>query len=109
MIAAAGAINGQHRAWIEQFYDSGSLIILPRVSAGHNAKLRYELSSIKSDSNGNASTSRQSNSVKLTQGQSKTLSRLSLNINPGDRYLLTLKVYEGTQLVAEDVVTYPTQ
>jgi hypothetical protein len=107
MITVAGAKDGDHRAWIEQTYAAGSLSILPHIAAGHTARLRYELVSIKSDANGNASKTHQSNSLELTQGQIRTLSRLRLSVHPGDHYTLTLKVFENERMVAQDAITYP--
>jgi hypothetical protein len=107
LITVANAMDDGHRAWIKQSSNAESLTILPHVTAGHTARLSYELVSIKSDANGNVSTSRQSNTFDLKQGQSRMLSRLNLSVSPGDHYILKLKVFEGHQLVAEDVAEYP--
>lgn len=107
MIAVADVMTGDYRAWIEQAYDSGTLVILPRLAAGHTARVYFELISIKSDEAGNTSSTRQAGSIQLEQGQVRTLSRMHLGINTGDHYNLKLRVFEGNQLVAEDRFTYP--
>jgi hypothetical protein len=110
VIAVSDAMDGNHRVWIEQAHEAaGSLLICPQLTAGHTARLRYELVSVRSDASGNISMVKQSNVLELKQGQSQTLSNLSLSVNPGDQYTFKLKVYERGQLITEEVVTYPDQ
>jgi hypothetical protein len=103
-VAMAG--SDTHRAWIETSLEPDRLIAVAYVEAAHDASLDYELISAKSGSAGRSNTS-QSGSLRLQQGESRSINRLRLGIHGDDQYTLTLRIYENDRLVAEDSVTYP--
>ena len=82
------------------------LTVAPRISAPPGKQLRYEMVSTKHGAAGRSSTS-QSGRVVVDAGGAAALSTLKLGIAAGDRYTVAVKVYDGTKLVAEDVLHYP--
>ena len=91
---------------LEAAEEAGRLTVAPRVQGPAGASLRYEMSSDKSGGAGKSSTS-QSGRVSLDQGGAGALSTLRLGVSPGDRYVITVKIFDGARLVAEDVLRYP--
>ena len=106
LVSAAPADAGDHRVWIETTLDAGRLVVVPQIEAGHAANLDYELISAKIGKAGRSNSS-QSGSLRLDRGETRSLSRLRLSVTEEDRYILSLRVYEGGNLIAEDVVNYP--
>ena len=106
LVSVADAGSGGHRVWIETAVEDGRLLAVPRVQAGHDAHFDYELVSSKLGRAGSSDT-RQSGSVRLAQGEDRSLTRLRLSVGTDDKYTLSLRVYEGGKLVGEDSVTYP--
>lgn len=106
LVSAASVSAADHRVWIETSVDTGRLLVVPQIEAGHAAVLDYELISAKTGKAGRSSSS-QAGSVRLAQGETRSLSRLRLSVAGEDQYLLSLRVYEDGELVAEDAVSYP--
>ena len=89
LVSVAHANAGDHRIWIETSIDNGVLLAQPRIEAGHDALLDYQ------------------GSVRVTQGETRSLARLRLSVAGRDKYILSLRVYEDGRLIAEDSVSYP--
>jgi len=106
LVSVAHANAGDHRVWIDASVDKGLLIAQPRIEAGHDAMLDYELISTKAGKAGH-SNSTQAGSVRVTQGETRSLTRLRLSVAGDDKYVLSLRVYEGGALIGEDSVSYP--
>jgi hypothetical protein len=104
---ASASVNASDlRVWIETASDGGQLQAQPWIESGHDALLSYELISIKTGEGGRSSSS-QAGSVRVTGGETRSLTRLRLSIGEDDEYILSLRVYEGGELVGEDSVTFP--
>ena len=82
--------------------------IVPRVMAAQAATIRYELVARKSGG-ADVAVSRQAGTAKLDGRSSQPLSRLKLSVRPEERYTITLKIFEGSAMVAEKTFTYPAQ
>jgi hypothetical protein len=106
LVSVAHATAGDHRVWIEASLNDGLLMAQPRVEAGHDALLDYELISTKAGKAGRSNSS-QAGSVRVTQGETRSLTHLRLSIAGDDKYILSLRVYENGRLVGEDSVTFP--
>ena len=91
---------------LEAVEAAGRLTVSPRLQGPPGAALRYEMSSSKSGAAGRSTTS-QGGRVSLDAGGSGALSSLSLGVQPGDRYVVTVKVFDGARLVAEDALQVP--
>ena len=106
LISVAQAGAGEHRVWIKTSVNEGRFVAVPQVTAAHEALLDYELISTKVGKAGRASSS-QAGSVRLEEGETRALTRLGLGVAAEDQYILSLRVYENGDLVAEDSVSYP--
>jgi hypothetical protein len=85
---------------------AGALRISPRFESDRGLQLRYELISEKF-AGASRSTTRQAGNVLANPGRATVLSTLNLSLNPGDRYTVAFRLYEGDTLVAERVLVYP--
>ena len=106
LFSVAQANAGEHRVWIETSVDDGRFLAVPQIEAGHGALLDYELISTKVGKAGRSNSS-QAGSVRLGEGETRSLTRLRLSVAAEDEYILSLRVYENGKLVAEDAVRYP--
>lgn len=86
--------------------EGGTLTVAPRVTAPAGARLRYEVVSSKQGSSGQSNSSQSGNATVGPDGSAK-LSTLSVSVGPQDKYVLTVKVFDGAKLVAEEVWRYP--
>ncbi len=86
--------------------EGSELTVVPQIAAPPGARLRYEMTSTKQGAAGKSST-RQSGRVTVGSDGSARLSTLSLGVSPQDRYVVSVKVYEGAKLVAEELLRYP--
>ena len=86
--------------------EAGTLTVAPQITAPAGAELRYEVISSKQGSSGKSNSSQSGNVTAGPDGSAK-LSTLSVNVGPQDKYVLTVKVFEGGKLVAEEVLRYP--
>lgn len=106
LFSVASASAGEHRVWIQTSVDNGRFLAVPQVEAGHDALLDYELISTKTGKAGRSSSS-QTGSVHLGNGEIRSLARLRFSISAEDKYILSLRVYESGKLVAEQSVSWP--
>ncbi len=84
----------------------GKVSVTALARGGPLASARYELKSEKA-AGGSRSTTRQSGSLKLACCEPVTLSHLSLGIRPGERYTITLRLFDGEALLVEKILLYP--
>ena len=92
--------------WLETASAEGKVEITALVRGGPAAALRYELRSEKTGVAGR-STTRQSGKLTLSCCEPVTLSHLSLGLNAGDRFDITLELFEGDKLLAGKTLSYP--
>lgn len=84
----------------------GTLVIAPTVAAPAGKALRYELVTQKSGRSGNSNT-RQSGSITADVEGKAALSRVSVSLAEGERCQVTVRVYEGSRLVASQDYRHP--
>ena len=82
------------------------LIIVPYVEALEAATLGYEMVSRKEGPSG-ASTSRQTGNMQVACCTPTPASRLTLRLQPEDRYTITVKLFFGSRQVAEQTIHHP--
>jgi hypothetical protein len=87
---------------------SGTLRVEPTVAGPGGKTLRYEMSIRREGKGGNAATS-QSGTVRLDGAGKGQFAYNSLSYSPGDRYSISIKVYDGTRLVASEQAVEPKQ
>lgn len=97
--------NG-YKAWIVVEAQGRHVTIKPLCYAPEDAVVQYKLWVKKSGKSGK-STSCQSGTVRLLQGEEKCLAQSALGISPDDQYQIKLEVYRDGKLIAEDHVSYP--
>jgi hypothetical protein len=95
-----------YKLHIDSTVQASKLIVVPVIAAPAGSRLRYEMVSSKQGHSGKSNTS-QSGGVTVGADGSAKLSTLSLGVGADDRYLITVKVYDGGKLVAEDALRYP--
>jgi len=83
-----------------------TLTVTPYIAAPAGAALRYEMVSSRHGAAGVSNTS-QGGRVAVGDSGSARLSMLSFSVTPQDRYVVTVKVFDGPKLVAEEVLQYP--
>lgn len=103
--AAAGG-DSSVRAWIATEPTPQGVRVVPYAQAQEAHRLRYELISTKEGASGR-SNSRQAGQVAVDCCEPKALVQLRLSVQPGERYTLTLKVFDNGTLVAEDRIIFP--
>ena len=91
---------------VDSRVEGSKLTVVPYIAAATGARLRYEVTSSKQGSAGKSNTS-QSGNVSVGPDGSAKLSTLSLGLGPQDKYVVTVKVFAGAKLVAEEVLRYP--
>jgi hypothetical protein len=104
--AAAAAGEPGYRLTLDAAVEGAALVVAPKIAAPAGSRLRYQIVSTKEGAAGRSSTS-QSGTVALDAGGSGRLATLALGVQPSDRYTVTVKVFDGAKLVAEDVLRYP--
>jgi hypothetical protein len=72
---------------------------------GEDKQLSYKLSFLRTDADGNRSSSQQSNSFELAAGNGVQLASTTMNLGPEAEMTIVLEIREGNQLL--DRVTYP--
>lgn len=108
LLAATAALADEpgYQLRVESRVEGNTLTVVPHIAAATGARLRYEVVSSKRGSAGKSNTT-QSGSVSVGADGSAKLSTLSLSLGPKDKYVVTVKVFAGTRLVAEEVLRYP--
>jgi hypothetical protein len=85
---------------------SGSLRVEPTINGPSGKALRYEIT-IHREGRGRSADNNRAGNVRLDASGKGTLGYNSLSIAPGDRYVVTGKVYDGERLVAEESAHQP--
>lgn len=108
LFAATAALANQpgYELRVNSRVEGGTLTVAPHVTAPAGAQLRYQVVSSKQGSNGKSNSSQSGNVTAGPDGTAK-LSTLSVSVGPQDKYVLTVKVFDGAKLVAEEVLRYP--
>lgn len=108
MLAATSAAAGEsaYRLHLEPSLEAGKLTLRPYVEAPAGARLRYEVTSDREGAAGH-STTRQDGGVAVGENGSARLSTLSFSVAPQDRYKVTVRLFEGARLVAEQSLKMP--
>jgi hypothetical protein len=84
----------------------GTLQVEPTVSGPAGKSLRYEMN-IRREGAGGSSSSNQAGTVRLDNGGNGHFAYNALSVNKGDRYTVTVKIYDGERLVAEQSAHEP--
>lgn len=110
LLAATGATamadDPRFRLRLESSTESGYLTVAPVLRGPADHVVRYEMVSTKSGGAGK-STTRQGGEVGLGSDGKATLSKLKLSVGRQDRYAITVTVFEGKTVVAEESLSYP--
>jgi hypothetical protein len=83
----------------------GNLRVEPKVQGRPGASVRYEIEVRRSGSG--SSNSSQSGRARLGEDGEATLASTSVSVQPGDRYDVEVRVYDGDRLVAQQTVRQP--
>jgi hypothetical protein len=102
----AMADDARYRLRLDPSADAGLLTVAPMLTGPANKAVRYEMVSTRSGGAGK-STTRQSGKANLGPQGSATLSTLKLSVGPQDRYAVTVTVFDGKTIVAEQSLSYP--
>jgi len=91
---------------IDSTVEATRLTVVPVIAAPAGSRLRYEMISSKDGSSGSSST-RQGGGVMVGADGTAKLSTLKLGVGADDHYLITVRVYDGAKLVAEQRMRHP--
>jgi hypothetical protein len=99
--------SGEYTAWLETEIEDTQLLIQGRFgnNTDENITIFYILTTKRSGGSGN-SKSTQSGEHTVEPGDTIDLSKVSVNIAPGDCYSLSLNVFANDILIAKDFVTH---
>jgi curli production protein len=108
LMGASNAMPGQpaYSLRIETAENGNMLTVVPYVESSAGATLRYRL---VSDKHGRAgiSTTSQEGTVRLDCCRPRPLSTLSLSVGSSDRYVISVTLFEGANIVAQETLRYP--
>ncbi|HWI38462.1 MAG TPA: curli-like amyloid fiber formation chaperone CsgH [Burkholderiales bacterium] len=85
----------------------GNLKVEPEVTGPAGKELHYKMEVRREGAAGNLSNSSQGGTVRLDRQGHARLASSSVNVSPNDRYEVTLRVMEGSRVVAEKSEQYP--
>lgn len=83
-----------------------SLKVEPSVTGPAGKRVRYEISVVR-DAGAGASSSRQAGGARLDEKGYARLASTSVSVQPGEEYAVTVKLFEGDRLVAEESLRRP--
>lgn len=106
MSPAATGGESAYRLRLDSALSDGKLTLTPYIEAPAGARLRYEMKSDREGAAGRSSTS-QGGGVAVGDSGSAKLSTLSFSVAPQDRYTITVRVFEGSKVVAEKSLSVP--
>jgi len=95
-----------YRLTLDARVENHKLTMAPHIHAPAGAALRYEVVAAKTGASGITST-RQGGQVRVDDHNTAALSKVSLSLGPDDRCTVSVKVYDGTTVVAEGTFSYP--
>ena len=99
---SADAIQG----WIETERRGANLIFTGFVQADAGVEIRYELTAVKSGKSGE-SRSQQAGRFRLQTDAPRRLAESRFNVAEGDDYCVQLAIYQGSTLVANQIIAPP--
>lgn len=91
---------------IDSSVEASKLTLIPVIAAPAGIRLRYEMISSKEGASGHSST-RQAGGVMVGADGTATLSTLRLGVGVADHYVITVRVFDGATVVAEQQVRHP--
>lgn len=84
----------------------GSLKVEPQVSGPAGKELQYKME-VRREGQGKSSNSSQGGTVKLDEDGHARLASNSVNVSSNDRYEVTVRLMDGSRVVAEKSQRYP--
>ena len=87
---------------------SGTLRVEPIVTGPGGKALRYEMN-IRREGKGGTSATSQAGTLRLDGAGKGQFAYNSLSVGPGDRYVISVKVFDGDRLVASEQTVEPKQ
>lgn len=105
-VAVTPAMGEEWKAWLDARQSGSTLAVTAYCRAGKEGKVRYRMEASKQGPSG-TSNSVQSGAAAVVPHEPTALSRLNLGLSPGDRYTISLKLFEDGTLVAEEILAYP--
>ena len=106
LLAGAALAQGPYQLYLDPKVEKGELTLTPILQGPPQAEVRYEMVSTKVAGAGRSSTS-QTSTVVLNSSGAASLATLRLGLARGDRYVITVTVFDGAMPVAEGTVRYP--
>lgn len=106
LFPAAAFADAAYRLDMGTSVHGGSLKVEPTVTGPANKTMRYEMQ-VRREGSGGSSNSSQSGTVRLDDSGEGRLASSSVSVSPSDRYVVTVKLYDGPELVAQQSAKYP--
>ena len=86
--------------------EAGSLKVEPTVSGPPDKALRYEMR-VRREGSAGSSNQSQSGTVKLDDDGRAQLASSAVSVGPNDHYVVTVRLLDGSHVVAEQSARYP--
>jgi hypothetical protein len=106
--ASALAQDPAYRLDLGMSMSGGTLRVEPTVAGPGGKALRYEMN-IRREGKGGTSATSQAGTLRLDGAGKGQFAYNSLSVNPGDRYVISVKIFEGDRLVASEQAVEPKQ
>ena len=103
---AFAANDSQYQLDLGTEVHAGNLKVEPTVTGPAGKTLRYEMR-VRRESGGGSSNSSQSGTVRLDGDGHGQLASNSISVTPSDRYEISVRVYDGARVVAQQTTRYP--
>ena len=107
-VVASGAIaaDSPYQVDLGASLSGGNLKVEPQVSGPAGKELQYKME-VRREGQGKSSNSSQGGTVKLGEDGHARLASNSVNVSPDDRYEVTVRLMDGSRVVAEKSQRYP--
>jgi hypothetical protein len=106
LATAAIAADSPYKVDLGASVNAGNLKVEPTITGPAGKTVIYEMR-VRREGEGKSSNSSQGGTVQLDERGHAKLASNSVNVSPDDRYLVTVRVLEGTRVVAEESREYP--
>jgi hypothetical protein len=106
LAATASAADSPYKLDLGASVRDGSLKVEPQVSGPAGKELQYKME-VRREGQGKSSNSSQGGTVKLDEKGHARLASNSVNVSSNDRYEVSVRLLDGSRVVAEKSQKYP--
>ena len=106
LLSGVAAMASDYRLDTGATVEGSTLKVAPRVEGPAGAALRYEIRTVREGAAGRSKSS-QSGNVTLGRDGTASLATTNVSVTPQDHYEVSVKLLQGSRVIAEKTVRYP--